>query len=161
VGVKGGETKAFHAVFPPEDLIKLSEDLSTAKRDDAIIECGYDRLLGMWRYFTLRPDKKKPNFVRVAMETLMAVAEAITKEEVILKCQINAAPGNSQNSHVISNNSANNSSNNNHSGSHSNSSSSHNSNHSGHRRTSPNNHNGGSSGNPPRPGQRPPENKGS
>lgn len=93
VQVKGGESKCFQTAFSEEDLAKLNEDFARYnKKTDAIIECGYDRLAGRWHYFGIRPDKKVPNFVRVALDTLMALAEGVTKEEVIAKCNPVAKP---------------------------------------------------------------------
>jgi len=84
VGVKGGEAKVFHVAFSPQDAENINEDFAKyQKNESAIIECGYNRLYGMWKYVTIRPDKVKPNFVRVVFETLEAISEAITKEEVI------------------------------------------------------------------------------
>lgn len=94
IGIKGGETKAFNVVFSAEDASRLATDFAHHNRnDEAIIECGYDRLHGLWKYVTIRPDKTKPNFVRVMLETLFAIAEAVTKEEVIVHVSPAQQPG--------------------------------------------------------------------
>jgi len=81
--VQGGETLCFEANFSQDDLNRLKEDWQKFKKlDEAIIECTYNPWIGEWCYHMMRPDKKNPNYIRIVFDTLMAIAEAITREEL-------------------------------------------------------------------------------
>uniref|UniRef100_A0A6B2KZN5 Uncharacterized protein n=1 Tax=Arcella intermedia TaxID=1963864 RepID=A0A6B2KZN5_9EUKA len=81
--VTGGDMDCFECSFSDNDLEKLNKDWEKhGKTDSAIIECNYNRYTGKWVYYTLRSDKKNPNYIRIVFDTIMAIAEGITKQEI-------------------------------------------------------------------------------
>jgi len=87
--VQGGETLCFEATFSQKDLTRLDEDWKKFKKlDEAIIECTYNPFIGDWCYNTLRPDKKTPNYVRIVFDTLMAIAENVSQEELSYRLKL-------------------------------------------------------------------------
>eukprot|EP01125_Pyxidicula_operculata_P000925 TRINITY_DN1080_c1_g1_i2.p1 TRINITY_DN1080_c1_g1~~TRINITY_DN1080_c1_g1_i2.p1 ORF type:complete len:358 (+),score=86.22 TRINITY_DN1080_c1_g1_i2:1130-2203(+) len=88
IQVHGGESDCFQVNFRGSDQARLAADWEKHKiKDDAIVECLYDKWSGEWRYYGLRPDKKAPNFIRIAMETMMSLSEDVTKEELAYRLQ--------------------------------------------------------------------------
>ncbi|KAL6070719.1 HAT C-terminal dimerization domain [Balamuthia mandrillaris] len=54
-----------------------------------IVECCYDTDKGKWRYVAIRRDKTQPNNIKTAFNAIIALAENITKEELIYRATRN------------------------------------------------------------------------
>jgi len=84
MSVEGGEAECIQTKFLPHDFAKLKADMATYQKHlDAIVELVYDTHRGCWRYHTIRPDKKTPNFVRIVFDTMAIIAENVTPRELI------------------------------------------------------------------------------
>eukprot|EP01126_Amoeba_proteus_P006073 TRINITY_DN12108_c0_g1_i2.p1 TRINITY_DN12108_c0_g1~~TRINITY_DN12108_c0_g1_i2.p1 ORF type:complete len:689 (-),score=112.73 TRINITY_DN12108_c0_g1_i2:335-2401(-) len=89
-GIPGGETECFKTSFMDEDVEKINHDWvkNKIKSNQAIMECTYDSMNGVWRYHCLRPDKNTPNFIRVAFDTLLVIAEGVSKDELCERLKV-------------------------------------------------------------------------
>lgn len=67
--------------FPPN----LQEKDEWLKRDKLILEVAYDPQIGLWRFHTERPDKERANHVTVLFDTMEAIAENVTVEELFYR----------------------------------------------------------------------------
>jgi mRNA guanylyltransferase len=54
-----------------------------ARWHEAVIECTYDRLAGEWRFLRPRLDKESPNYASVVIDCLEAIAENVTRAELL------------------------------------------------------------------------------
>ncbi|KAK4533947.1 hypothetical protein CCYA_CCYA20G4829 [Cyanidiococcus yangmingshanensis] len=54
-----------------------------ARWHEAVIECTYDRQAGEWRYLRPRMDKESPNYASVVIDCLEAIAENVTRSELV------------------------------------------------------------------------------
>lgn len=57
------------------------------KYDNSIAEFAYDRACGEWRYMRQREDKDTPNYSSVIINTLETIAEAVEREELVLRME--------------------------------------------------------------------------
>ena len=55
------------------------------KHDRLILEVAYDPQVGLWRFHTERPDKERANHVTVLFDTMEAIAENVTVEELFYR----------------------------------------------------------------------------
>ena len=84
IGGNAGSTVLTRTVsLVPEDLDKLKLDIAHSLRPNLVIaEMGFDTHTGYWRYHKLRPDKDKPNYISIALDTMESIAENINLEEM-------------------------------------------------------------------------------
>jgi len=72
--------------FLVSDLIRLAEDLNAAgmnfRSDRIIAEMAFEPKDSTWRYHRLRTDKAKPNHISIAFDTMEAIAENITLDDI-------------------------------------------------------------------------------
>ncbi|KAJ1481962.1 hypothetical protein T484DRAFT_2691649 [Baffinella frigidus] len=69
-----------HIVLSPQEKYRLLGDLG--QQNMIITEWEYSPSEGAWVYKMPRPDKKKSNFARTVLSTMMELAEAMDVEEV-------------------------------------------------------------------------------
>ena len=50
-----------------------------------IVECYYDVKQGQWRYCCYRREKQTANYIKVVFNTLLSVAENVTKDEIMYR----------------------------------------------------------------------------
>jgi mRNA guanylyltransferase len=71
--------------LPQADFDRLQNDIRHSFRPNLVIaEMGFDGKTGLWRYHKLRPDKDKPNYISIAIDTMESIAENITLEELVV-----------------------------------------------------------------------------
>jgi mRNA guanylyltransferase len=79
-----------NAELMPEDEQRLIEDMSEVqaqKKDAQIIgEFSFSSSKGLWKYHMLRPDKPISNPVTTIIETMEAIAENISVEDIVNVC---------------------------------------------------------------------------
>eukprot|EP00011_Vannellida_sp_DIVA3-517-6-12_P010664 CAMPEP_0114625840 /NCGR_PEP_ID=MMETSP0168-20121206/11472_1 /TAXON_ID=95228 ORGANISM="Vannella sp., Strain DIVA3 517/6/12" /NCGR_SAMPLE_ID=MMETSP0168 /ASSEMBLY_ACC=CAM_ASM_000044 /LENGTH=661 /DNA_ID=CAMNT_0001837123 /DNA_START=37 /DNA_END=2018 /DNA_ORIENTATION=- len=63
---------------------KIQDD-EWLKHDRLILEVAYDPQVGLWRFHTERPDKERANHVTVLFDTMEAIAENVTVEELFYR----------------------------------------------------------------------------
>lgn len=69
--------------LPHDDFAKLQQDVKTSMRPNLVVaEMGFEPATGLWRYHKLRPDKDRPNYISIAMDTMESIAENITLGEL-------------------------------------------------------------------------------
>lgn len=67
----------------PQEFERLKADINHSLRPNLVIaEMGFDNKTGLWRYHKLRPDKDKPNYISIAMDTMESIAENVTLDEL-------------------------------------------------------------------------------
>jgi mRNA guanylyltransferase len=74
----------FDIQFIEKDRIRFEEDRRKYGLEGGavIVECSYDSWSACWRYHQIRKDKTIPNHIRIAIESLLAIAQNITLEEL-------------------------------------------------------------------------------
>jgi mRNA guanylyltransferase len=87
IGGNGGSSVFIKAAtLPPQDFERLRNDVAMSQRPNLVVaEMGFEPKTGQWRYHKLRPDKDRPNYVSIAMDTMESIAENITLDEVQLE----------------------------------------------------------------------------
>eukprot|EP01112_Ceratiomyxa_fruticulosa_P018780 TRINITY_DN6058_c0_g3_i1.p1 TRINITY_DN6058_c0_g3~~TRINITY_DN6058_c0_g3_i1.p1 ORF type:complete len:805 (+),score=184.88 TRINITY_DN6058_c0_g3_i1:85-2499(+) len=82
-GHEGKEVDLRAANFSPTDRASLERDLGRSRdRSSLVVECSFSSETGLWKYHGQRPDKNKPNFISIVMDTLEVAAENITTDEL-------------------------------------------------------------------------------
>jgi len=82
MGPNNEEIETFRQKIFHQDLEKLRRDWTTLGDKNPIAECFYDKWIGFWRYKLMRIDKAHPNYIRILIETLEVLAEAINIDEI-------------------------------------------------------------------------------
>mmetsp|Transcript_33805 Transcript_33805/g.69815 ORF Transcript_33805/g.69815 Transcript_33805/m.69815 type:complete len:681 (-) Transcript_33805:485-2527(-) len=70
-----------HVVLDEHDRLRLVGDIG-AENKPLITEWEFCPEMGVWRYKMPRPDKKRSNFARTVLSTIMEIAEAMEVEEL-------------------------------------------------------------------------------
>lgn len=69
------------------DFEKLMQDLAenrmSSRSDGIIAEMAFEPQDSTWRYHRLRTDKKKPNHISIAFDTMEAIAENVTIDNIL------------------------------------------------------------------------------
>jgi len=79
-----------HVSLPPHDLYRLRGDMATTQ--SMIGEFEFSPEEGLWLYKMPRPDKKKANYSRTVLSTLMELAEGMDVEEVNRQPKFDESP---------------------------------------------------------------------
>lgn len=80
-----------HVSLPPLDLYRLRGDMATLK--SMVGEFEFSPEEGLWLYKLPRPDKKKANYSRTVLSTLMELAEGMEIEEVVYRLSFSGGKG--------------------------------------------------------------------
>lgn len=86
-----GKDVPYPLVLKPDHLARLKNDVAGRKTNIIIVECSFDFWTGEWNYKMIRTDKSKANFIRIVFDTLEAVCENITSQELMYRMA--ASPG--------------------------------------------------------------------
>lgn len=84
IGGNSSTTVLTHVIpLLPQDFERLQADIRHSLRPSLVIaEMGFDAHHGLWRYHKLRPDKDKPNYISIALDTMESIAENINLDEL-------------------------------------------------------------------------------
>jgi mRNA guanylyltransferase len=87
IGTETGEMLVKPVQLKEHDWMRLNRDIRAAAANSpnapTIAEWAYEPWSGTWKYHFLRPDKNKPNFIRIFHETMESIAESIPAHEII------------------------------------------------------------------------------
>ena len=84
-----GEVVTAPADFEPSSFEKLKRELTQKNLSltNSIVECGYDVRCGKWTFHCIRDDKSAPNYIGIAVECLLSIAENISIGELVELCE--------------------------------------------------------------------------
>lgn len=88
INLGGRTTRCKTTELIQSDFEKIFQDLyenrMNARSDGIIAEMAFEPKDSTWRYHRLRTDKKKPNHISIAFDTMEAIAENVTIDDILL-----------------------------------------------------------------------------